>query len=141
MAFLGLVRIQKRIEMIEQTELADVLTMSSVLEVYAQSEKPYMGISLFGRVLEYDPLLIRDAPFILRKWTSSSKLSKEELTYVPVWVKFHGVPVSVFAADGLSAIATRLGTPIMLDSCIATTFMQSWGRMNYVRVLVDIRVD
>ncbi|GJU49622.1 putative extensin domain-containing protein [Tanacetum coccineum] len=33
-----------------------------------------------------------------------------------VWVKLHGVPVTAFSEDGLSAIATKLGTPLMLDS-------------------------
>ncbi|GJY05952.1 putative reverse transcriptase domain-containing protein [Tanacetum coccineum] len=35
---------------------------------------------------------------------------------VPVWVKFHGVPMKAFSEDGLSAIATKLGSPLMLDS-------------------------
>ncbi|GKE92051.1 reverse transcriptase domain-containing protein, partial [Tanacetum coccineum] len=59
-------------------------------------------------------MLIRNAPFILRKWNPSSKLSKEELTFVPVWIKFHGVLVSAFIVDSL-------------------------GHMDYARVLVDIR--
>ncbi|GKA47981.1 zinc knuckle CX2CX4HX4C containing protein [Tanacetum coccineum] len=63
-------------------------------------------------VLEHGPWLIRNAPFILRKWTLISKLLKEELTYVPVWIKVHGVHVSAFTEDGLSAIGTRLGTPL-----------------------------
>ncbi|GJX56677.1 zinc knuckle CX2CX4HX4C containing protein [Tanacetum coccineum] len=67
-------------------------------------------------VLENGHWLIRNVHFILRKWTSSSKLVKEELTYVPMWIKFHGVLVSVLTANGLSVIATRLGTPIMLYS-------------------------
>ncbi|GJU42072.1 hypothetical protein Tco_1195029 [Tanacetum coccineum] len=29
----------------------------------------------------------------------------------------------------------------MLDSCTVITCMQSWGRMDYARALVDIRVD
>nr|GFB24211.1 zinc knuckle CX2CX4HX4C [Tanacetum cinerariifolium] len=41
----------------------------------------------------------------------------------------------------LSVIATRLGTPVMLDSCTVTTCVQSWGRMDYARALVDIGVD
>nr|GEV31642.1 hypothetical protein [Tanacetum cinerariifolium] len=62
-------------------------------------------------------------------------------TYVHVWIKFHGVRTSAFTAHGLSDIATRLGTPVMSDSCNVTTCVQSWGRMDYARALVDIRVD
>ncbi|GJX95503.1 hypothetical protein Tco_0351301 [Tanacetum coccineum] len=44
-------------------------------------------------------------------------------------------------ADGLSAIATCFVTLIMLYSCTTTTCMQSWGRIGYAHVLVDIRAD
>nr|GEV07254.1 transcription factor MYB39-like [Tanacetum cinerariifolium] len=61
-------------------------------------------------VLEHGPWLIRNALFILRMWNPSSKLSNVELTYVPVWNKFHGVTALTFTAYELSAIATRLGS-------------------------------
>nr|GEX15482.1 hypothetical protein [Tanacetum cinerariifolium] len=51
----------------------------------------------------------------------SSKLTTDELTSLPVWIKFHSVPVLAFTVDDLSTIATRLGIPVMLDSCTATT--------------------
>nr|GFB17715.1 hypothetical protein [Tanacetum cinerariifolium] len=35
---------------------------------------------------------------------------------VYVWVKLPGVLVTEFSEDGLSAIATKLGTPLVLDS-------------------------
>nr|GEX01982.1 hypothetical protein [Tanacetum cinerariifolium] len=35
---------------------------------------------------------------------------------VSVWVKHHGVRVTAFSEDGLSAIATKIDTPLMLDS-------------------------
>nr|GEV87960.1 hypothetical protein [Tanacetum cinerariifolium] len=131
----------------KQTELADVLiTMSSVLEAQARFENtlygyfirkkvvfPIVEMYIFNtwekygvkrvmedkndfffiqftcatsleRVLEHGPWLICNAPFILRKWSQSYVLSKKELTFVLVWIKFH-------------------------------------GGMDYVRALVDIRVD
>ncbi|GKB23895.1 hypothetical protein Tco_0863296 [Tanacetum coccineum] len=33
---------------------------------------------------------------------------KREVTYVPVWVKLHGVPVLAYSGDGLSLIATQI---------------------------------
>ncbi|GJR24062.1 zinc knuckle CX2CX4HX4C containing protein [Tanacetum coccineum] len=88
--------------------------MSLVLEVHARFENTLYGY--FLGVLEHGPWLIRNASFILRKYASSSKLSKDEPTSIPVWIKFHGVHVLAFITDGLSAIATRLGTLIMKDS-------------------------
>ncbi|GJS20546.1 hypothetical protein Tco_0449178 [Tanacetum coccineum] len=35
-------------------------------------------------------------------------LLKEDVVDVPVWVKLHGIPVTAFSDDGLSAIATKL---------------------------------
>nr|GEV39793.1 hypothetical protein [Tanacetum cinerariifolium]GEX32131.1 hypothetical protein [Tanacetum cinerariifolium] len=46
-----------------------------------------------------------------------------------------------FSEDGLSAIATKLGTPIMLDSYTSNMCMQSWGRSSYARVMIDLRAD
>ncbi|GJV20778.1 putative ribonuclease H-like domain-containing protein [Tanacetum coccineum] len=43
--------------------------------------------------------------------------------------------------DGLSVMATKLGNPIMLDSYMVSMCLQSWGRMNYARALIDTMVD
>ncbi|GKE18806.1 retrotransposon protein, putative, ty1-copia subclass [Tanacetum coccineum] len=43
--------------------------------------------------------------------------------------------------DGLSAIATNLGTPLMLDSYTSDMCMQSWGRSSYARVMIELRAD
>ncbi|GJS76293.1 cytokinin dehydrogenase 3-like protein [Tanacetum coccineum] len=56
-------------------------------------------------------------------------------------VKLHGVPVTAFSEDGLSAIATKLGTPLKLDSYTSDMCMQSWGRSSYARVMIKLRAD
>ncbi|GKD40980.1 retrotransposon protein, putative, ty1-copia subclass, partial [Tanacetum coccineum] len=58
-----------------------------------------------------------------------------------VWVKLHGVPVTAFSDDGLSAIATKLGTPLMLDSYTSNMCMQSCDRSSYARVMIELRAD
>nr|GEX66109.1 hypothetical protein [Tanacetum cinerariifolium] len=60
---------------------------------------------------------------------------------VMVWVKHYGVPVTAFNEDGLSAIATKLGTPLMLDSNTSDMCIQSWGRSSYERALIEVRAD
>ncbi|GJT55446.1 retrotransposon protein, putative, ty1-copia subclass [Tanacetum coccineum] len=39
----------------------------------------------------------------------------EYIGNVPVWVKLHGVPMTAFNKDGLSAIATKLGQAAMIE--------------------------
>ena len=67
-------------------------------------------------MLKSGPWLIRNVPLILRKWSPMANISKEDLKSVPIWVKLHGVLITAFTEDGLSAIATKLGTPLMLDT-------------------------
>ncbi|GKD70329.1 hypothetical protein Tco_1324419 [Tanacetum coccineum] len=58
-----------------------------------------------------------------------------------VWVKFHGVPMTTFSKDGLSSIATKLSTPLMLNSYTSDMFMHSWGRSSYARAMIELRAD
>ncbi|GJU83352.1 putative reverse transcriptase domain-containing protein [Tanacetum coccineum] len=92
-------------------------------------------------MLENGPWFIRNNPLILKKWHPDKNLLKEDVSIVPVWVKLHGVPVMDFSEDGLSAIATKLGTPLMLDSYTYDICMQSWGRSSYARVMIELQAD
>ncbi|GKA49545.1 hypothetical protein Tco_0742618 [Tanacetum coccineum] len=67
-------------------------------------------------MLENGSWFIRNNPLILKKWHPDVNLLKEDVSTIPVWVKIHGVPITAFSEDGLSAIATKIGTPLMLDS-------------------------
>ncbi|GKB16966.1 hypothetical protein Tco_0850889 [Tanacetum coccineum] len=60
---------------------------------------------------------------------------------VPVWVKLHGVLITTFSEDGLSAIAIKLGTSLMLDYYTFDMCLQSWGMSSYARVMIEIRAD
>ncbi|GJV52050.1 retrotransposon protein, putative, ty1-copia subclass [Tanacetum coccineum] len=92
-------------------------------------------------MLENGPWFIRNNPLILKKWHPNVDLLKEDVSTVPVWVKLHGVPVTDFSEDGLSAIATKLDTPLILDSYTSDMCMQSWGRSSYARAMIELRVD
>ncbi|GJW57370.1 retrovirus-related pol polyprotein from transposon TNT 1-94 [Tanacetum coccineum] len=52
-----------------------------------------------------------------------------------------GVRVTAFSKDGLSAITTKLGTPLMLDSYTSDMYMQSCGRSSDARVMIELRSD
>nr|GEY23793.1 hypothetical protein [Tanacetum cinerariifolium] len=43
--------------------------------------------------------------------------------------------------DDLSAIATKMDTPLMLDSYTSDMCMQSWGKSSYARVMIELRAD
>lgn len=49
--------------------------------------------------------------------------------------------MAVFSEDGLSLIATKIGTPIMLDSFTTTMCLESWGRCSFVRALIEVNSE
>ncbi|GKC39278.1 reverse transcriptase domain-containing protein [Tanacetum coccineum] len=92
-------------------------------------------------MLENGPWFIHNNLLILKKWNPNVNLLKEDVGNVPVWVKLYGVPVTAFSEDGLSAIGTKLGTLLMLDSYTSDMYIQSWGRSSYARALIEVQAD
>ncbi|GJT51663.1 trichome birefringence-like protein 3 [Tanacetum coccineum] len=92
-------------------------------------------------VLEQGPWLIRNILLILTKWTPNMSLAKDKVTRVLVWVKLHNVPVVTYSADGLSLIATQIGTPIMLDAFTSVMCVEAWGRIGFARALIGVSTD
>ncbi|GJX63665.1 cytokinin dehydrogenase 3-like protein, partial [Tanacetum coccineum] len=92
-------------------------------------------------MLENGPWFIWNNLLILKKWHPNENLLKEDVSTIPVWVELHGVLVTAFSEDGLSVIATKLGTPLMLDSYTYDMCMQSWGRSSYAKVMVKLKAD
>ncbi|GJV06019.1 hypothetical protein Tco_1343675 [Tanacetum coccineum] len=90
------------------------------------------------RVLENGPWLICLIPMILNVWTANSRLRKDEITTVLVWVKLHNVPIVAYSEIGLSLITTKLGKPIMLDGYTSNMCLNSWGQNSYARALIEV---
>ncbi|GKC26645.1 hypothetical protein Tco_1033939, partial [Tanacetum coccineum] len=93
------------------------------------------------KVLENGPWLIRLVPIILNVWTPTSKLKREEITMVPVWVKLHNVPIVAYSEIGLSLLTTTLGKPIMFDGYTSNMCVNSWGINSYARALIEVSAE
>nr|GEW08675.1 hypothetical protein [Tanacetum cinerariifolium] len=90
------------------------------------------------RVLENGSWLIRLVSIIVNVWTSNSRLKKNDIIMVPVWVKLHNVPTIAYYEIGLSLITTKLGRPIMLHAYTSNMCLNSWGRNTYTRALIEV---
>ncbi|GJU68679.1 RNA-directed DNA polymerase, eukaryota, reverse transcriptase zinc-binding domain protein [Tanacetum coccineum] len=55
-----------------------------------------------------------------------------------VWVKINNVPLEAWSAKGISALASGLGKPILMDTMIATMCHKGIGSLGYARVLVEM---
>nr|GEU54347.1 hypothetical protein [Tanacetum cinerariifolium] len=92
-------------------------------------------------MLKNGPWSIYNNLLILKKWHPNVNLLKEDVGIIPVWFKLYGVFVTAFSEDGLSAVTTKLGTPLMLYSYTSDMCLQSWGRSSYARAVIELRAD
>nr|GFB87392.1 zinc knuckle CX2CX4HX4C [Tanacetum cinerariifolium] len=86
------------------------------------------------------PWLIQKSPIILKKWSMDTRLLKEELMRILIWVKLHDVPIQVFEEDGISLIGTFIGKPVMLDSYTSSVCNEPWGRSSFARCLIEVNL-
>nr|GEZ57593.1 zinc knuckle CX2CX4HX4C [Tanacetum cinerariifolium] len=92
-------------------------------------------------VLEDGPWLIGKSLIILKKNSMYTRLLKEELTHIPIWVKLHDVPIQVCEEDNISLIATFIGKHVMLDSYTSSMCIESCGRSSFARCLIKVNSE
>jgi len=84
-------------------------------------------------VLRGGPYLVYGRPLVLRPMTKKFNFSSEEMSRVPVWVKFPSLPLCCWSPVCLSKIASVIGKPIQCDQLTSNL-----SHMSYARVLVEI---
>nr|TKR85165.1 hypothetical protein D5086_0000250180 [Populus alba] len=89
-------------------------------------------------VLANGPHLIYGRPLILKAMPEYFNFGRDEMSCVPVWVKFPNLPLKCWSPRCLAKIASKLGTPIQSDQLTCNML-----RISYARVLVelDLRAD
>nr|GEV73931.1 hypothetical protein [Tanacetum cinerariifolium] len=87
------------------------------------------------------PWLIRKSSIILKKRSMDTRLLKEELTRISIWVKLHDVPIQIFEEGGISLIATFIGKHVMLDSYTSAMCNDSWGQSSFARCLIEVNSE
>ncbi|GKC07668.1 zinc knuckle CX2CX4HX4C containing protein [Tanacetum coccineum] len=93
------------------------------------------------KVMEGGPWRINLVPIILKEWKPNTLLKKEEVYIVPLWVKMHNMPIVAYSKVGLDVIAAKVGKLIRLDAHTTSICLNSWGRSDYARALVEISAE
>nr|GEX62178.1 hypothetical protein [Tanacetum cinerariifolium] len=93
------------------------------------------------KVIENGHWLIRSVPLILNVWTPNAQVKKDEIKNVLIWVKLCHVPVVAYSEIRLSLITTQPGRPIMLDSYTCNMCINSWGKSDYARALIQVTAE
>ncbi|GJT83823.1 zinc knuckle CX2CX4HX4C containing protein, partial [Tanacetum coccineum] len=93
-----------------------------------------------NKVLDLGPWLVNNKPLFVQKWDPSMGLNKVEQTKVPLWVSIVNVPLEAWSTEGISALASSLGKPLIMDNMTAKRCQFGEGRLDYARVLVEFDV-
>ncbi|PWA54185.1 hypothetical protein CTI12_AA436950 [Artemisia annua] len=73
--------------------------------------------------------IVNNKPMVVQKWDPSVNLDTNEPTILPVWVKLVNLPLEAWSSKGLSALAGRIGTPLIMDAMITRMCNQGMGRL------------
>ncbi|XP_077232003.1 uncharacterized protein LOC143865668 [Tasmannia lanceolata] len=86
-------------------------------------------------VLETENHSYAGKPLIIKRWTPKGLLDQGKITRVPIWIKFPGLPLEFWNQNGISKIASLIGTPLYMDSLTAEC-----TRLNFARLCVEIQI-
>ncbi|KAL3722033.1 hypothetical protein ACJRO7_034392 [Eucalyptus globulus] len=68
------------------------------------------------KVLEGVPITVAKLPLILQQWHPMMELKKDCHKIVPVWVRLRNLPINLWSASGISALASVIGKPFFVDN-------------------------
>nr|GEY21840.1 hypothetical protein [Tanacetum cinerariifolium] len=88
-----------------------------------------------------DEVAIFDEEIVKKKWSLDVCVEKAEPDRIPVWVKLFNIPLEAWSVKGISALASRLGKPLVMDDMTANMCHNGIGRSAFVRVLMEIKAD
>ncbi|GJU66834.1 ribonuclease H-like domain-containing protein [Tanacetum coccineum] len=89
-------------------------------------------------VINNGPWMVNNKPMFVQKWCIDMCLDKTEPQKLPVWVKMLKVPMKAWSVKGISALASCLGKPIIIDEVTTRMCVTSVGRIRFARVLIEI---
>ena len=84
-------------------------------------------------IVEKGTWLFAGRYMVLRKWCPGLLLSKANLHRIPVWAKFHNVPIELWTEAGLSHIASAVGRPLYADAATKTC-----SRIAFARICIEV---
>ncbi|GKB04505.1 zinc knuckle CX2CX4HX4C containing protein, partial [Tanacetum coccineum] len=93
------------------------------------------------KVLESGPWRILLVPLILNVWMTNTLIQIESVSKVPLWVKMHNVSILAYSKVGLDLILAKVGRLIRLDAHTNFICLNSWGRSEYARALVEVSAE
>ncbi|GKB99091.1 zinc knuckle CX2CX4HX4C containing protein [Tanacetum coccineum] len=92
-------------------------------------------------VINNGPWMVNNKPMFVQKWCIDMCLDKAEAKKIPMWVKMLKIPMEAWSVKGISALASSLGKPIIMDEVTTRIRLTSVGRIGFARVLIEIDAE
>ncbi|GKC34385.1 RNA-directed DNA polymerase, eukaryota, reverse transcriptase zinc-binding domain protein [Tanacetum coccineum] len=92
-------------------------------------------------VVNCGPWMVRNKPFFVQKWNIHVCLDKREHNQVPVWIRLCNVPLEAWTKNGISALASRLRKPLIMDKVTAEKCKSGMGRVGYAQKELPNEID
>ncbi|GJV40060.1 RNA-directed DNA polymerase, eukaryota, reverse transcriptase zinc-binding domain protein [Tanacetum coccineum] len=78
-------------------------------------------------VIERGPWMIRNKPLLVQKWNPNVCVEKKDPEVIPLWIKLYNVPLEAWSNKRISALASSLGKPIIMDQTTTKMCNESVG--------------
>ncbi|GKC73831.1 ATPase, F1/V1/A1 complex, alpha/beta subunit [Tanacetum coccineum] len=94
-----------------------------------------------NEVINNGPWMVNNKPMVVQKWCIDMCLDKAEPKKIPVWIKMINVHMEAWSVKGISALASSVGKPVIMDEVTTKMCMTGVRRFGFARVLVEIDVE
>lgn len=84
-------------------------------------------------VLERGPWFIAQKHLLLKNWTLSYTFDKLDVSKFPIWIRLKNAPMKLFTSEGISHIASVVGTPLCLDNAT-----ENRRRIQFAMICVEV---
>nr|GEX56163.1 zinc knuckle CX2CX4HX4C [Tanacetum cinerariifolium] len=92
-------------------------------------------------VINNGPWMVNNKPIMVQKWSIDMCLDKAEPKKIHVWVKMMNVLIEAWSVNGISALASNIGKPVIMDEVTTKMCATGAGRISFARVLVEIDAE
>ncbi|GKA43910.1 zinc knuckle CX2CX4HX4C containing protein [Tanacetum coccineum] len=92
-----------------------------------------------NEVVEKGPWMVIYKPLVVQKWDINMSIDKTEPDKLPLWDRLCNLPLEAWSINGISALASRIGKPLIMDAMTASMCKHGTGRIGYARVLVEVQ--
>ncbi|GJR87831.1 RNA-directed DNA polymerase, eukaryota, reverse transcriptase zinc-binding domain protein [Tanacetum coccineum] len=90
-------------------------------------------------IVNNGPWMVKNKPLIVQKWDINVCLDKTDPDIIPLWVKICNVPIEAWTVKGISALASKVGKPLVMDNVTASMCKVGIGRVRKNKV--EIRTE